>query len=1211
MADSTRLQILVDLRKAAHLTQRKVAQLFDMEGSQGRQTIGNWEAGIHPPSKSRRTRFIHYLWDELGLRRTPRQFEEVWAILVQEWKWYPISDEEWQSFTTIPRPGREQLPSTWPKTDPPSSAVSRPQVDWGEAPDVSDFRGRETEVAQLSRWMVDDGCRLVAVLGMGGLGKTALATWTATQVKDTFAAVVWRSLRNAPPLDELLAQCLSVLSHDAAQELSPDVDKRLKMLQHYLHRQRCLIVLDNFETVLSADRAGYYLPGYEGYGQLLQQVGEGRHQSCLLITSREKPKELSKWADETSPVRKLRLRSMIPADGRVLLQGSDLSGSEEQWRNLHERYSGNPLALKIVADTIRELFAGKIDAFLDQEAIIFTGIRDLLDEQLRRLSPLEQEVMVSLATAREPVDLNQLRSDIMQPTSAVEAIEALHALQRRSLLEQTETGFTLQNVVLEYVTEYIIAHSVQEVLTATPMLLQRHALVQAQANAYVRESQQRLILQPLAERLLATMDKAGVEAHLRQILSTLRQSQLHRRSYVGGNILNLLVRLDSDLRGWDFSHLAVWQADLRGVDAPEVDFRQADLARSSFTDTFDNIYSLAFSPDGECLAAGTLNSEIRIWRVRDRQPLLSCVGHTGALRSVCFSPDGALLASGSVEQTVRLWGSRSGRCLQVLTGHTREIRSVAFSPHGELVASGSGDETIKIWEVQSGRCIHTLRGGCGWVRSVCFSPDGTLLASGGDDQVVRLWDIQSGRCLQMLTGHTRDIRSVTFNPDGTLLASGGDGQTVRVWDRASGRCLHTLQGHTRDIRSVCFSPDGELVASGAYDQTVRLWDRNSGHCLYTLHGHLGGVRSVCFYPDSRMLASGGDDQTIRVWDRSSGRCLHTLQGHTRWIWSISFSHDGMLLASGGGDQAVRLWDGQSGNYLAMLQGHTNGVTAVHFSPDGKLLASGSDDQTVRLWDSHSGRCLHILQGHTSGITSVGFSPDGKLLASGSDDRMVRLWDSQTGQSATTLQGHTNGIMSVCFHPNGHRLASGSSDQTIQLWEVSSGRCLATLHGHTSGVRSICFSPDGNRLASGSADGTIKLWDLHSGHCLTTLQGHNGRIRSVCFSPDGRLLASGGSDQTVRLWDSQTSQCLIILCGHTSVVMSVCFHPNGQILASGSTDETIKFWDVQTGMSLRSLSAERPYERMNITEVTGLTPTQIVTLKALGAVESTNQRSLLS
>ncbi|KAJ4375750.1 hypothetical protein N0V85_009017, partial [Neurospora sp. IMI 360204] len=161
-------------------------------------------------------------------------------------------------------------------------------------------------------------------------------------------------------------------------------------------------------------------------------------------------------------------------------------------------------------------------------------------------------------------------------------------------------------------------------------------------------------------------------------------------------------------------------------------------------------------------------------------------GHSSDVGSVAFSPDGQRLASGSVDETIKIWDPASGSCLQTLEGHSGSVSSVAFSPDGQRLASGSYDDTIKIWDPASGSCLQTLEGHSHCVDSVAFSPDGQRLASGSRDSTIKIWDPASGSCLQTLEGHSYSVDSVAFSPDGQRLASGSSDETIKIWDPASG-----------------------------------------------------------------------------------------------------------------------------------------------------------------------------------------------------------------------------------------------------------------------------------------------------------------------------------------------------------------------------------------------------------------------------------------
>ncbi|MEO0970210.1 MAG: NB-ARC domain-containing protein [Cyanobacteria bacterium J06639_18] len=182
------------------------------------------------------------------------------------------------------------------------------KTDWGEAVDVSIFFGRFQELTQLENSIVNSNCRLVALLGMGGVGKTSVSVKLAQQLEEKFEFVVWRSLRNSQTLEELLKSLLQFCAQGENINISENIGELISQFIGYLRLRRYLIIIDNAESILaSGDNSGYYQTGYEDYGQFWQQIAETPHQSCLLLTSREKPREIAALEGETLPVRSLNL----------------------------------------------------------------------------------------------------------------------------------------------------------------------------------------------------------------------------------------------------------------------------------------------------------------------------------------------------------------------------------------------------------------------------------------------------------------------------------------------------------------------------------------------------------------------------------------------------------------------------------------------------------------------------------------------------------------------------------------------------------------------------------------------------------------------------------------------------------------------------------------------------------------------------------------
>ena len=297
--------------------------------------------------------------------------------------------------------------------------------------------------------------------------------------------------------------------------------------------------------------------------------------------------------------------------------------------------------------------------------------------------------------------------------------------------------------------------------------------------------------------------------------------------------------------------------------------------------------------------------------------------------SVAFSPDGKTLASGGADYAVKLWDVVTGKKIRTLWGHNEEVFSVAFSPDGKRLASGSDDCTTKLWDLATGEEIWTLGNHEYYVWSVVFSPDGKRLITSNYDTTIILWDIATAKEIKRLFSKTNWLFSLALSPDGKILASGywdgtkttkpmDEATLIGLWDMETGKAIRILAGHNKWIWSIAFSPDGKVLASAGEDGTIKLWDVATGEQIHTLTGHTGEVTSVAFSPDGKTLATGSKDKTIKFWNVANGKEISTLLGHTDDVWSVAFSPDSKLLASGSADKTVKLWNVTTGIEMTTL-----------------------------------------------------------------------------------------------------------------------------------------------------------------------------------------------------------------------------------------------------------------------------------------------------
>lgn len=644
------------------------------------------------------------------------------------------------------------------------------------------------------------------------------------------------------------------------------------------------------------------------------------------------------------------------------------------------------------------------------------------------------------------------------------------------------------------------------------------------------------------------------------------------------------------------------------------------------------ITAIAYSPDGNVLAAGLASGQIVFWNAQTGGKVRTLSGHSGLpVTGLSFSSDSQTLTSVGRDSVVRRWAVASGEPTLTLTGHQSAVRAVATSADDKLLATGGEDTRVLVWDLESGKLAKVLEGHQGFVDGLAFGGDGSTLLSGGEDRRAILWNSHTGKARTTLSGVNAAVTAVAVSTDGQTFATAiGDG-ALKIWSAASGKAVRSMQSTTTTISSLSFSPDGAAVI-GASGSNIVVWDVKTGQQSRTLAGAQGIVTGVAFSPSGKSIAGADAAGEIILFNAETGQMRRTLRasvsatsqvtdatqdvnatldaaavasasaqtsadeavaatkvaaataatatekvvasptaGIPNRATSIEYSADGATLAIALADGKVSLVDAASGKTKRALDGHRGlPATGLMFAPDGKTLSTVGRDSVLRQWNVATGKELRALSVHESAIRSVAGSADGKWLATGGEDTRIAIWNTATGKLARMLEGHVGFVNALAFSPATQILASGGEDARIILWNPNKGEQKAVLLGHAGPVTALQFSPNGKILASVGKDHTARLWNVASGRQMQILQGASRSLKSIAFSPDGTRLVGGGDDGLLYVWNTTSGKLVGALRGAKGGVTAAVFSRDGKIVAAADNSGQVMMVDSVTGKSRLTL-----------------------------------------
>ncbi|RUS16500.1 WD40-repeat-containing domain protein [Endogone sp. FLAS-F59071] len=425
---------------------------------------------------------------------------------------------------------------------------------------------------------------------------------------------------------------------------------------------------------------------------------------------------------------------------------------------------------------------------------------------------------------------------------------------------------------------------------------------------------------------------------------------------------------------------------------PQAVFRVRAVTRCSSTLSghTEAVLSCAFSPDGSQLATGsaryahdsrsshyTGDTTVRVWDLNTETPEHTLTGHKNWVLYIAWSPDGQTLASGSMDNTVRLWDPKTGKPLgDALKGHTKWITCLAWepfhlNPKSNRLASSSKDHTVRIWDTSLRRIIMVISQHTAAV---------TCIKWGGEEGMWVVFEAWFSLSLSFLLVV---CMLVAYYLDYATRA--------RVLSSKLSKVMVTGIIHIGQVNTLALSTDF-VLRTGPFDHTGKLYKTEEEGQAIALERYKAAKGNK-----PERLVSGSDDFTMFFWEPETSKKyitrligISSSLGHQKLVNHVSFSPDGRLVASASFDNSVKLWDGNTGKFIVSLRGHVAPVYQVCWSSDSRLLISSSKDTTLKIWDLKTKKIKLDLPGHIDEVFCVDWSPGGDKVASGGKDRQLKV-----------------------------------------------------------------------------------------------------------------------------------------------------------------------------------------------------------------------------
>nr|XP_054590312.1 PWP2 small subunit processome component [Nothobranchius furzeri] len=387
------------------------------------------------------------------------------------------------------------------------------------------------------------------------------------------------------------------------------------------------------------------------------------------------------------------------------------------------------------------------------------------------------------------------------------------------------------------------------------------------------------------------------------------------------------------------------------------------------------IASVALNSSGDWIALGCSRmGQLLVWEWQSESYVFKQQGHFNNMASLAYSPDGQHIVTGGDDGKVKVWNSNSGLCFVTFTEHTSSVTNVTFTSSGFVIVSASLDGMVRAFDLHRYRNFRTFTSPRpAQFSSLAVDVSGELVSAGAQDSFeIFLWSMQTGRLLEVLGGHEGPVSCLCFSPVQSILASVSWDRTVRLWDMSDSWQVKETLSLTSDGLCVTYRPDGQELAVATLNGDISFWNPQTASQTASVAGRhdletgrketdkitakqlakAKAFTALCYSADGESVLAGGQSKFVCIYNvkeqmlmkKFEISCNLSFDAMEEFLDRRKMTEFGSLAlvdeGAGDGDEVnislpgVRKGDMSSRNFKPEIR-----VSSLRFSPTGRSWAA--------------------------------------------------------------------------------------------------------------------------------------------------------------------------------------------------------------------------------------------------------------------------------